>query len=135
MPGQHEGEVETLVIKRAARIAGFDRLHTKARHMHRELVDREQRRAGLLADGDGVAGVVLMAMGQRHMGDALGHAAHGEPESSKVGLPVRKGSIRMLDLAVSMRIQEWPNQVICMACPRLRFPEGADLGHKESTVS
>jgi hypothetical protein len=31
-------------------------------------------------------------------------------------VPVRNGSIRMLDLPVSMRKLEWPNQVICMAC-------------------
>jgi hypothetical protein len=34
------------------------------------------------------------------------------PELAKVGLKLRKGSLRMLDEPVSMRKQEWPNQVI-----------------------
>jgi hypothetical protein len=34
------------------------------------------------------------------------------PEFAKVGLKLRKGSIRMLDEPVSMRKQEWPNHVI-----------------------
>ena len=44
--------------------------------MHGKLVDRDERRGGILADGDGIAGVVLMAMGQRHMGHALRHLPH-----------------------------------------------------------
>jgi len=36
----------------------------------------------------------------------------------------------MLDLAVSMRKQEWPNQVICMTCPELARYENltSDIG-------
>ena len=66
------------MIERAAGIAGIDRLHAEARHMHGELEHGDERRAGLLADGDRVAGMVLMAVGERHMGHALGHAVHAE---------------------------------------------------------
>ena len=119
MPGRHEGDVEILVMEVPPVLPGSIVLHPEARHMHGELKHRDERRARLLADGHCVAGMVLMTMGECHMGDALGDAVHARPVFSKVGFPVRNGSIRMLDLAVSMRKQEWPNQVICMTCSEL----------------
>ena len=95
----------------------------------------DKRRAGILAHCHDIAGVILMAVGQRRVGDALDGPGRGIPAFSKVGFPVRNGSIRMRDLPVSMRKQEWPNQVICMACLVLRGPGGLDPGHKERTVS
>jgi len=77
MPGRHEGKVEILVMLRAAGIAGIDLRHPEARHVHGKLIDGDERGCGLLADFDGIAGVILMAMGQGHMGHALGHVPHG----------------------------------------------------------
>ena len=64
------------MMERAAGIAGIDLLNPKVRHMHGKLVDRDERRGGILADGDGIAGVVLMTMGERHMSHALCHLSH-----------------------------------------------------------
>ena len=44
--------------------------------MHSKLIDRDEWRCSLLADRDGIAGVILVTMGQRHMGHALGHVRH-----------------------------------------------------------
>jgi len=76
VPGGHEGEVEILVMERATGIAGIDLLHPEARHMHGKLIDGDEWRRGLLADRDGVAGVILMAVGQRHMGHAFRNVQH-----------------------------------------------------------
>jgi hypothetical protein len=76
MPGRHEGEVEVRVRLRAAGIAWIDLLHAQTRHMHGKLIDGDERYRRLLANGDGVAGVILMAMGQRHVGHAFCHLPH-----------------------------------------------------------
>jgi hypothetical protein len=113
MPGRHEGKVEVLVRLRAAGIARIDLLNPKARHMHGKLVDRDER-GGILADGDGIAGVVLMAMGERHMSHPLCHLPHRVARILEGRVSGENGSIRRLDLLVSMRKQEWPNQVMCI---------------------
>jgi len=41
----------------------------------------------------------------------------------------------MLDLPVSIRKQELPNQVMCVVCLELGGEEAQDLGHKERPVS
>ena len=64
-------EIEVLVIERAAGIAGIGVLHALPGQEGGKLVHGKQRRAGILADRDRVAGMVLMAMGQRHMGHTL----------------------------------------------------------------
>ena len=46
--------------------------------MYGELIYRYQRWRGLFADGDS-AGVILVPMGQRHMGHALGDIPHFLP--------------------------------------------------------
>ena len=74
--GRHEGEVEVRVRLGAAGIARIDLLHPKARHMYGELIYRYQRWRGLFADRHGIAGVILVPMGQRHMGYAFGHIPH-----------------------------------------------------------
>ena len=76
MPGRNEGEVEIAVMERAAGIAGVDLLHPLRRHIGGELVHGDQLGTGLLADAHRVAGVVLMPMGERHMGHALGRLVH-----------------------------------------------------------
>ena len=112
MPGRHEVRSKLVVDDVAARIAGIDLLHTEAGQVHGKLEHRRRACSRLLADGERVAGVILMAMGQRHMGDALVASCTRQSRCLESGLPVRNGSIRMLDCAVSMRKQEWPNQVI-----------------------
>ena len=62
----------------------------EARHVHGELEHRDERRAGLLADGDGVAGVILMAVGQRHMGHAFARLAHGQARIFEGRVPGEK---------------------------------------------
>ena len=76
VPGGYEGEIEILVMERATGVAGIDFLHPEARHMHGKLIDGDERRGGLLADCNGVAGVILMAVGQRNMGHAFRHVPH-----------------------------------------------------------
>ena len=55
MPGGHEGEIEILVIERAAGIARVDLLDALPCQVGGKLVHGKQRRPRLLADGDRVA--------------------------------------------------------------------------------
>ena len=77
MPGRNERNVETVVVEGAAGIAGIDILHALPRQIRGELEDRYQRRRVLLAGGDGIAGMVVVAMGERDMGHAFDRLAHG----------------------------------------------------------
>ena len=78
MPGRNKGELEVAMVKRAAGIAGVDLLHPAARHIGGELVYGHQLGIGLLADPHGVAGMVLMPMGERHMGHAIRRLVQGD---------------------------------------------------------
>ena len=62
MPGRDEGEIEVLVIERAAGIARVDLVHALPREVAGELVHGKQGRAGVLADCDRVAAMVLMTV-------------------------------------------------------------------------
>jgi hypothetical protein len=76
MPGRHEGDVEILMMLPAAGIAGIDLRDAEARHMHGKFIDGDEWCPRLLADHHGIAGVIFMAVGQRHMGYTLGHVPH-----------------------------------------------------------
>jgi hypothetical protein len=75
-------------------------------------VHREQRGAGVLADRDGVAGMVFVAVGQRHVGHTLDRVVQRDAR-------IRKGLIeaeeRIDQDARCARVDaeaEWPNHVI-----------------------
>jgi hypothetical protein len=51
--------------------------------MHSKLIDRDERRCRLLANRDGIAGVILVTMRQRHVGHAFGHVPDCVPRSLK----------------------------------------------------
>ena len=72
MPSRDEGQVEIVVMERAAGIAGIDLLHPLAGDIGGELVHGEKLGAGLLADAHRIAGMVLVPVGERHMGHAFG---------------------------------------------------------------
>src|SRR5262245_4235889 len=77
MPGRHEGDIEIFVMDRAASVAWIDVFHPEARHVGGEFKDCDERYCRLLADLDGIAGMIFMAMGQRHMGHALRDLPNG----------------------------------------------------------
>ncbi len=91
MPGRDEGEVEVAVMERAAGVAGIDFLHPMGRHMGGELVHGDELGPCLLADAHGVAGVVLMPVGERHMGHALGGLMQGDVGLLEGGVAGKKG--------------------------------------------
>ena len=55
----------------SARITGINLLDTLACEIHGQLIDGDKRCARLLTHRDRVADMVVMAMGQRHMGHAF----------------------------------------------------------------
>jgi hypothetical protein len=76
VPCRNEGEVEIPMIQGSAGVAGIDLLHAEPRHMHGKLEHGKERRAGLFADRDRIARMIVMTVRQSHMGDALGHVVH-----------------------------------------------------------
>jgi hypothetical protein len=112
VPGGHEGEIEILVIERAAGIAGVDLLDALPGKI---VASSCTARSG--------APVCLHIVTVSPLWSSwpcvsatwvtpLIACCSETPELAKVGLKLRKGSIRMLDEPVSMRKQEWPNHVI-----------------------
>ena len=71
MPSRYESEIEIVVIDRAAGIARIDTVDPLTRKIGGKLVHGDKRRAGILAHCHDIAGVILMAVGQRRVGDAL----------------------------------------------------------------
>ena len=79
MPGRDEGEVEIAVMERAAGIAAIDLVHSMAGEIGRKLVHGEELGVRLLTDAQRIPGMVLMPVGERHMGDAVDRLMDGDP--------------------------------------------------------
>ena len=75
----HEGAGEVAVVDGAARVGRIYRLHTARVQMHGNLKDRYQRRARLLADRNRIADMIVMAVGQHHMGHPFGDLIDRQP--------------------------------------------------------
>ncbi len=91
MQGRHEGQVEVLVGLRAAGIAVIGVLHPLVLQIAGELVNGDELCSGLLADGDAIAEMVLVAVGQRHMGHPLGHVLQRNARLLEGGVAGEKG--------------------------------------------
>ena len=78
MPSGDEGQVEIVVVERAARVAGIDLVHPLPDEIGRELVHGEKLGARLLADAHRVACMILVPVGERHMGDASDRFIYGD---------------------------------------------------------
>ena len=59
--------------------------------MSGKLVHGEKLGAGLLADAHSIAHVILMAVGQRHMGHAVGRLVHGNARLLEGGIVGQEG--------------------------------------------
>ena len=79
MQGRDEREVEIAVMERAAGVAGIDLLHPLAGEIGRKLVHGKELRAGLLADAQRIPGMVLVPVGERHVGDAVDRLVDRDP--------------------------------------------------------
>ncbi len=91
VPGGDEGQVERVVMQRAAGIAGIDLVDAPAGQIGRKLVHRQELSAGLLADPHRVAGMVLMPVGQGHMGYALDRLEQGNAGLLEGGIAGEEG--------------------------------------------
>ncbi len=91
MPSRDKGQVEIVVIERAAGVAGIDFLHPMTGEISRKLMHGKKLGARFLTDAHRIPGVILVPMSERHMSRSFDRLMQGNSGLLEGGIAGQKG--------------------------------------------